>query len=157
MRAHPSMFHIPASIGSGSGSGGGSSSSSNNDSDSDFNSQIQPTMATIFLGQLNKGKIDSVYLDTTYCNPKHIFPSQHAAIEFIANIVDQKMKNEGLPLPPPSATRRRAGGATWSPSSLARIKTLFLIGTYTIGKERIAEEISRRRNCKIFVDFEKFV
>ncbi|XP_047317657.1 DNA ligase 6 [Impatiens glandulifera] len=76
---------------------------------------------------------DAVFLDTTYCNPKFVFPSQEESIEYIVGVVDRLgVENEG---------------------SLKSV--LFLIATYVIGKEKILLEISRRCKRKIYVDSKK--
>jgi len=55
--------------------------------------------------------IDTLYLDTTYLNPNYAFPSQAEVISFTKDLVRRKVTNEP--------------------------KTLFVTGTYFIGKERI--------------------
>ncbi|KAG9449033.1 hypothetical protein H6P81_008998 [Aristolochia fimbriata] len=76
---------------------------------------------------------DAVFLDTTYCNPKFVFPSQDESIDYIVNTISKtKAENESLKTP-----------------------VLFLVATYVVGKERILLEISRRCNCLIHVDDKK--
>lgn len=60
-------------------------------------------------------------LDTTYCSPEHAFPSQAEAVRFVADTV------------------RAESGANGH-------RTLFLFGTYTIGKERVFLEA---RGCAV--------
>eukprot|EP00191_Tetraselmis_sp_GSL018_P013531 CAMPEP_0177586320 /NCGR_PEP_ID=MMETSP0419_2-20121207/5006_1 /TAXON_ID=582737 /ORGANISM="Tetraselmis sp., Strain GSL018" /LENGTH=1454 /DNA_ID=CAMNT_0019076197 /DNA_START=342 /DNA_END=4706 /DNA_ORIENTATION=+ len=69
---------------------------------------------------------DAVFLDTTYCNPKHTFPSQGESVEFVAAAVEAYLREE-------------AGGG---PSCL------FVVSTYTIGKERILAAVARRCGLK---------
>lgn len=69
--------------------------------------------------RLQNANIETLYLDTTYCSPKHVFPKQDDMIDWIASKV----------------------ASLW-----AEPNTMFLIGTYTIGKERILLEVARR--CK---------
>ncbi|XP_047954585.1 DNA ligase 6 [Salvia hispanica] len=73
---------------------------------------------------------DAVFLDTTYCNPKFVFPSQEESIEYIVGVIErlgfENAKN-----------------------------VLFLVATYVIGKERILLEISRRCKRKIHVNERK--
>jgi hypothetical protein len=38
-----------------------------------------------------RGRIDIVYLDTTYCHPKHVFPTQQASVAFIADAVTKSI------------------------------------------------------------------
>ncbi|KAG7011065.1 DNA ligase 6, partial [Cucurbita argyrosperma subsp. argyrosperma] len=87
---------------------------------------IDPVLKT-FIGS------DAVFLDTTYCNPKFIFPSQDESIEYIVNMI-QKIGGE-------------------SKGSMGSV--LFLIATYVIGKEKILLQIASRCNRKIMVDARK--
>ncbi|KAF0981858.1 hypothetical protein FDP41_011719 [Naegleria fowleri] len=75
--------------------------------------------------------LDSIFIDTTYCDPYYTFPKQAEAIDFISDLVAMKLNNTSK-------------------------SYLILIGTYLIGKERIAEGISKKTGKKIFVTFEKF-
>lgn len=77
---------------------------------------------------------DAIFLDTTYCNPKFIFPSQEESIDYIVNAIDRI-------------------GVENNKSSLKSV--LFLVATYVIGKERILLEISRKCNRRIHVDGRK--
>jgi DNA cross-link repair 1A protein len=74
-------------------------------------------------------ELTAIYLDTTYCDPIYTFPKQTEAVKLITDIVKEK-KRQGK-------------------------RTLVLIGTYYIGKERIASNIAEECNCKIFVTIDK--
>ncbi|KAA8530607.1 hypothetical protein F0562_005316 [Nyssa sinensis] len=88
--------------------------------------KLEPIMSK-FIGA------DAIFLDTTYCNPKFVFPSQEESIDYIVNVIQRAgVENEG---------------------TLKSV--LFLVATYVIGKERILLEISRRCNQKIHVDGRK--
>lgn len=76
---------------------------------------------------------DAVFLDTTYCDPKFVFPSQEESIDYVVSVIE------------------RIG----SENRNVRKSVLFLVATYVIGKERILLEISRRCGCKIYVDSRK--
>lgn len=76
--------------------------------------------------------LESIFIDTTYCDPFYTFPKQTEAIEFISELLSMKLNN--------SSSK----------------KYLILIGTYLIGKERIAEGISKRTGKKIFVTYDKY-
>lgn len=78
---------------------------------------------------------DGVFLDTTYCNPKFVFPSQEESIDYIVGVI----KNIGV---------QNEGG-------LNAKNVLFVVATYVIGKERILLEISRRCKRKIHVSSRK--
>ncbi|XP_068483018.1 uncharacterized protein [Phaseolus vulgaris] len=68
--------------------------------------------------------INTLILDTTYCNPQYDFPKQEAVIQFVIDAIQAE---------------------TFNP------KTLFLIGSYTIGKERIFLEVARALSKKVHV------
>ncbi|KAK7394186.1 hypothetical protein VNO78_14707 [Psophocarpus tetragonolobus] len=76
---------------------------------------------------------DALFLDTTYCNPKFVFPSQHDSIDYIASVVESLERD--------------------SPHS--NHKVLFLVATYVLGKEKILLELARRFKRKIHVDARK--
>ncbi|EGC32714.1 hypothetical protein DICPUDRAFT_37896, partial [Dictyostelium purpureum] len=73
-------------------------------------------------------EISKLYLDNTFCNPEYTFPPQHEIIKQVKDIV--RKENNG--------------------------KTLFLFGTYVIGKEKILLEVSKQEGKPIGVTKEKF-
>ncbi|KAL8161820.1 hypothetical protein V2J09_013309 [Rumex salicifolius] len=76
---------------------------------------------------------DAVYLDTTYCDPKFLFPTQKESIDYVVGVIDSVMiENRSVDK-----------------------NVLFLVATYVIGKEKILVEISRRCGRKIHVDGRK--
>ncbi|XP_023761536.1 DNA ligase 6 isoform X1 [Lactuca sativa] len=76
---------------------------------------------------------DAVFLDTTYCNPKYVFPSQQESIDYVVSVINKySLENDG-----------------------GLKSVLFLVATYVIGKEKILLEISRRCKRKIHVDDRK--
>jgi DNA cross-link repair 1A protein len=77
----------------------------------DFRWHRDVMMAQAPLRALRKSTLDELYLDTTYCNPKYDLPSQDQAIKETISIFDQELKKT--------------------------IKTLYLFGAYTIGKEKL--------------------
>ncbi|EFC49099.1 predicted protein, partial [Naegleria gruberi] len=85
----------------------------------------------ISLKGVPKKQLESIFIDTTYCDPFYTFPKQVEAIDFIADLLESKFKNTSK-------------------------SYLVLIGTYLIGKERIAEGLSKRTGKKVFVTFEKY-
>eukprot|EP00249_Psilotum_nudum_P008816 c21523_g1_i1 orf=41-2824(+) len=68
--------------------------------------------------------VHTLVLDTTYCNPLYDFPKQETVIQFIIDAVQAEAFNP---------------------------RTLFLIGTYTIGKERIFLELAQVLKRKVYV------
>ncbi|KAM3275363.1 hypothetical protein ACQJBY_043992 [Aegilops geniculata] len=73
---------------------------------------------------LQSSHIHTLILDTTYCNPRYDFPSQEIVIQFVIEAIQAEAFNP---------------------------KTLFLIGSYTIGKERLFTEVARLLQKKIYV------
>ncbi|KAG6606532.1 DNA cross-link repair protein [Phytophthora cinnamomi] len=69
-------------------------------------------------------RLDGVYLDTTYCDPKYTFPTQQVAVNHALELMDKHFKQE---------------------------KVLCLFGSYTIGKERLFMEIARKFQKKVCV------
>ncbi|XP_059449423.1 DNA ligase 6 isoform X2 [Corylus avellana] len=78
---------------------------------------------------------DAVFLDTTYCNPKFVFPSQEESVEYVASVI------------------ARIGSEYHKGGSMRNV--LFLVATYVVGKEKILLEIARRCGRKIHVDARK--
>ncbi|KAI8541902.1 hypothetical protein RHMOL_Rhmol08G0097000 [Rhododendron molle] len=115
------LFRIP-------GSGGGKSETYVHTGDFRYCESMKLELGlTEFVG------CDAVFLDTTYCDPKFLFPSQEESIEYIVSVIDRfGVENEG---------------------SVKSV--LFLVATYVIGKERILLEIARRCKRKILVDSRK--
>lgn len=75
------------------------------------------------------GGVDVLYLDTTYCNPKYVFPTQDVVIEQAVDAIVEEMSGGG--------------------------STLVLIPTYTIGKEKVLVALSKRLKKKVRVSERK--
>lgn len=90
--------------------------------------KLEPFLAE-FIGS------DAVFLDTTYCNPKFVFPSQEESVEYVVSMI------------------ARIGGEYHKCGSMKNV--LFLVATYVVGKEKILLEIARRCGRKIHVDARK--
>ncbi|BFU24329.1 DNA repair metallo-beta-lactamase, putative [Entamoeba histolytica HM-1:IMSS-B] len=71
--------------------------------------------------------INTLFLDTTYCDPQYKFKERQIICNEAVKIVKQSMG-----------------------------KTLFIVQTYTIGKEMFVEEIARQTGIKIHVDENKY-
>ncbi|PHU09431.1 hypothetical protein BC332_21291 [Capsicum chinense] len=72
--------------------------------------------------------VHSLILDTTYCDPQYDFPKSEAVIQFVIESIQAETFNS---------------------------KTLFLIGSYTIGKERLFVEVARALQKKIYITASK--
>lgn len=74
--------------------------------------------------QLQSVHISQLFLDTTYCDPTHDFPSQKDVVQFaVAKTLDFMSRNP---------------------------KMLVAVGTYSIGKERIFLALAEALDCEIF-------
>lgn len=97
-------------------------------------------------------RIDTVYLDTTYLNPKYAFPSQKSVIEACSALCAET-QNEANQSPsknkqPKSGVRSFLTTAPSAPEKKGRL--LVVVGTYSIGKERVCLGIAKALNSKIF-------
>jgi DNA ligase-1 len=70
---------------------------------------------------------DAVFLDTTYCHPKFVFPTQDESVNYVVDVVNQCDGDD----------------------------VLFLVATYVVGKEKILLEIAKRFGKKVHVDARK--
>ncbi|KAK6341127.1 hypothetical protein TWF696_008216 [Orbilia brochopaga] len=127
------------------------------------------------LSVAKKNKIDICYLDTTYLNPKYAFPPQRQVIEACMELcisLDREV-GEGKDLgfgegrkagggiekftvaqasasgPTSSKDGEAADGRT-TPRPRTKGKLLVVVGTYSIGKERICMGIAEALNSKIY-------
>ena len=133
--------------------------------------KLAPEVVDSITGKLKRQKIDVCYLDTTYLSPKYAFPSQEEVIEACADMcvslskhkVDQGDSYETM-------KRERAGSAMTKfvrkdskeeavtepmiedseRSKKPRGRLLVVVGTYSIGKERICLGIARALNSLIY-------
>ncbi|RHZ73122.1 hypothetical protein CDV55_108518 [Aspergillus turcosus] len=117
-------------------------------------------------GQRRQQKIDVCYLDTTYMSPKYAFPSQEDVIEACANLcvsldqnpeegVGQSLLQKGSAGAGNVMSRffSAVSGSRGNPdnqAARAQGRLLVVIGTYSIGKERICLGIARALKSKIY-------
>ncbi|CAG9559216.1 unnamed protein product [Danaus chrysippus] len=80
--------------------------------------------------------IHTIYLDTTYCNPRYDFPTQDQSLEMALYILRQK-----------KVSLEKAGKLFSS--------VLIVCGTYTIGKEKFFLGLARRVGCSVWACPEK--
>lgn len=106
------------------------------------------------------GRVDALHLDTTYCDPKHDFPPQAESVAFVVARAREAIAEGGGGAPAAADFFKPRTGA--AAPSLARMtpgaggqmrfrpcKTLVLVGTYSIGKERVLLEVARQ--CEVMV------
>ncbi|KAK6543962.1 hypothetical protein TWF694_000681 [Orbilia ellipsospora] len=130
------------------------------------------------LSVAKKNKIDICYLDTTYLNPKYAFPPQREVIEACMELcisLDREVeegkelgfgesRKEGggiekftiskTPTTVDSATAEM-GADKQKPRARTKGKLLVIVGTYSIGKERICMGIAEALDCKIYAPANK--
>ncbi|KAH9072363.1 DRMBL-domain-containing protein [Lactarius deliciosus] len=102
-------------------------------------------------------RIDIIYLDTTYLNPRYLFPAQAQVISACAELSKRLVSGKG------SAEDDKGTVSKWFtliPKSEAKgdvklANTLILVGTYSIGKERIVKAIAKALDSKIYCDQRK--
>lgn len=90
-------------------------------------------------------RVDCVLLDTTYANPKHDFVAQEAAVDAIASQVQELVVNQ----------RGDDDGVPSVSTSPATKRTIVLLSCYSIGKERVLWEASKRTGQLIYVSERK--
>ncbi|KAI0794502.1 hypothetical protein C8Q74DRAFT_1249143 [Fomes fomentarius] len=115
-----------------------------------------------------KGKrIDHVYLDTTYLDPKYCFPPQPQVISACAELAKRLVQGASTKETDPGDTKPRtmAGwftrvekgdkGKEKEKASASPDKVLVVVGTYSIGKERIVKAIAKALGTKVYCDSRK--
>ncbi|KAG6897828.1 hypothetical protein C0992_010633 [Termitomyces sp. T32_za158] len=98
-----------------------------------------------------KGKrIDYVYLDTTYLDPKYTFPPQPLVISACAELARRLVAGEALGH---ASTAMDKWTISKNTGNQSRTETwLIVVGTYLIGKERIVKAIAQALNSKVYCD-----
>jgi DNA cross-link repair 1A protein len=121
---------------------------------------LKPTVTDTITRESRQQKIDVCYLDTTYLNPKYAFPPQDKVINACAAMC-VKM-NASTPLDAIDSVRGEAKIKSFmktftsstppaSANNVSRLPHLLVVvGTYSIGKERICIGIARALNTKIY-------
>ncbi|KAK6457860.1 DNA repair metallo-beta-lactamase-domain-containing protein [Scheffersomyces xylosifermentans] len=122
-----------------------------------------PRLKRFNIESQNFETLDKVYLDTTYMSPKYNFPKQELVCDTIADMFHDLIYEEA------SEDKEHASDSLFSkwfgvftqkritdflragPVNIKKKKFLVLVGTYVIGKERLAIAISRRLKCPIYV------
>ncbi|KAK9470857.1 beta-lactamase-like protein [Dipodascopsis tothii] len=103
-------------------------------------------------------RIDTLYLDTTYLNPRYTFPYQSDVVGSCAELchrINQSHRAGEQLLAGPSAGQRKLFEPVGKQPGAGRL--LVVVGTYSIGKERLAVAIARRLGTKIFASSNKRV
>ncbi|KAG5636232.1 hypothetical protein H0H81_008713 [Sphagnurus paluster] len=101
-------------------------------------------------------KIDHVYLDTTYLDPRYIYPPQPLVVAACAELARKLVAGEsiignngtidGWRIPANANSREKETKAD---------KMLIIVGTYSVGKERIVKAIAHALKTKVYCDARK--
>ena len=79
----------------------------------------------VLLSFLQQHTVDVLYLDTTYCKPCYTFPDQKEVLEALGEIAKSELEREP--------------------------DTVFLVGSYSIGKERAIAAVARALGSKCLI------
>ncbi|KAE9985089.1 hypothetical protein EG328_007860 [Venturia inaequalis] len=128
---------------------------------------LRPDVQCKISGKMKEQKIDVCYLDTTYLNPKYAFPPQKEVISACSEMcVSLNSSAPNLTEPTEAMKREQASkGMTDFLQGVPKIKKeedlalpgldrcgrlLVIVGTYSIGKERICVGIAKALKSKIY-------
>ena len=125
---------------------------------------LRPDPINPVTGQPRHQRIDTCYLDTTYLNPKYAFPSQEDVITACSELCVRLNEESGV-----GSELGKTGASDLMSKFLSSItnrdtserpssnagRLLVVIGTYSIGKERICLGIARALGSKIFAHPQK--
>ena len=128
---------------------------------------LKPDVLDAITGQTKQQVIDTCYLDTTYLTPKYSFPGQHDVIDACAQMCISLSKEIADSSDAFEQAKAERMGSTMSKflekgeteivrpteedvKPRMRGRLLVIIGTYSIGKERICLGIARALRSKIF-------
>ncbi|RAL04645.1 DNA cross-link repair protein PSO2 [Aspergillus ibericus CBS 121593] len=125
---------------------------------------LRPEVVDPTTGKHRQQRIDACYLDTTYLSPKYAFPSQEDVIQACADLCvelngDQddsngrafgRAANEKSGMLSKFVTTVTGSRSTQTPAPRPSGRLLVVIGTYSIGKERICLGIARALKSKIY-------
>jgi DNA cross-link repair 1A protein len=125
---------------------------------------LRPDVLDTVSGKNRQQKLDACYLDTTYLNPKYAFPPQQQVIQACADMcvslnnvrVDdqdgwEQMKRDRAGQGMIKFVRKDSNPEiSTEPTSPERGRLLVIVGTYSIGKERICTGIAKALKSKIF-------
>ena len=100
-----------------------------------WNRQLMMEMPQLRAFSNSSPRLDEIFLDTTYCNKKYSLPTQEEAISAAIEVAEKEM-----------AISKKD----------QKNKTLFLFGSYTIGKEKIYLSVAEHFGMKVYVDSRRY-
>ncbi|PFH51862.1 hypothetical protein AMATHDRAFT_141681 [Amanita thiersii Skay4041] len=95
-------------------------------------------------------RIDHVYLDTTYLDPKYTFPPQPLVVSACADLA-RRLSQGQLPSRESTLSAWMKKASNIEESNNNR-RILFIVGTYSIGKERIVKAIAHALKTKVYCE-----
>ncbi|KAH3905701.1 hypothetical protein HBI56_211920 [Parastagonospora nodorum] len=130
---------------------------------------LRPDVLDVVSGRNKQQKLDVCYLDTTYLNPKYAFPPQLQVIQACADMCVSLNKGRADDADGWEQMKRERAGQGMvkfvrkdsnadnpeQPKSPERGRLLVVVGTYSIGKERICVGIAKALGSKIFAPANK--
>lgn len=130
---------------------------------------LRPDVLDVVSGKTRQQKLDVCYLDTTYLNPKYAFPPQQQVIQACADMCVslnkiradesdgwEQMKRERAGQGMVKFVRRNSSADDNEElKSPSRGRLLVIVGTYSIGKERICVGIAKALGSKIYAPANK--
>jgi DNA cross-link repair 1A protein len=125
--------------------------------------RLRPDPVDPATGRKRQQRIDTCYLDTTYLNPKYAFPSQARVIQACADLVvaldasppddlvrASAVARNGSAIPQFLQPSSSAAAAPPPPASSSASRLLVVVGTYSIGKERLCVALARALGSRIY-------
>ena len=100
---------------------------------------------------------DKVYLDTTYCKPVHSFPDQQQVLDVVGEVARRVDAGECLAdmISTKNLIKNYFSSSVSTITSLittgssTKKNTIFVVGTYLIGKEKVWMEVSKQIHSKV--------
>jgi hypothetical protein len=103
-----------------------------------------------------------VFLDTTYCDERWSFPSQYWCLCYIIKTTNKILRKESVQ----AKKKKKRKGEESAPQDplMAKLngykkrqggKTLFLVGTYSIGKEKILAALAKYCKLRVYANAHK--
>lgn len=118
---------------------------------------LRPDVINPVTGKPQQQRIDVCYLDTTYLSPKYGFPEQQDVITACRDLCLRLNKEAGVEFDTEKTPGRlmsnflsTAGNKPADRAAKVDGRLLVVIGTYSIGKERICMGIAKALGSKIF-------
>ncbi|KAM9889686.1 hypothetical protein OXX79_011980 [Metschnikowia pulcherrima] len=114
------------------------------------NIMLHPLLQRFLVGAENR--LENVYLDTTYMTPKYNFPKQEQVCESVATLIHEFANNDTLVKEVFGSSLQTRITDFLTGKKATSKKYLVLVGTYLIGKEKLAVAVSKRLgNSPIYV------